>query len=386
MFDRGAARIAAFLVAMLLAPAAAGAQASAESVGMGGGTAAYTSLEAVKIAPGKYAVVVDLDRNELHFRRGRTTLWSAPIGTGTGLKLQAEGREWEFSTPRGVFQVQYKAQNPDWILPDWYFIENDLPIPPADDPKRRQPGGLGAAAVYLGDEIAIHGTDKPELLGQRVSHGCIRMANDDALRLFHNVQIGTQVIIVGNPEPVRARAQTSRARVSRTASARSSTPPATRRKPWKSLDTSALLRQLDDLLWDAASEAGAPKWPQGASELMARGLEGDADALTGVLDRLGRASVTEREYATFLADAYSRGALRTLAALSDLNRLARARAARAIVEATMDLYPGQLDDMQAPWPTRRVPREAVGANERRGWEALHAAEQEYRSTLDQRRA
>src|SRR5690606_13823438 len=124
-------------------------------------------------------------------------LWDAPIGTGTGLRLESEDGGWHFATPRGVFQVKFKEEMPIWYLPDWYFIEKNLPIPPENAPERRLPNQLGVAAVYLGEEIAIHGTDRPELLGQRVSHGCIRLENRFAQRLFHNVQVGTPVVIVG---------------------------------------------------------------------------------------------------------------------------------------------------------------------------------------------
>ena len=142
-------------------------------------------------------MVIDLDRHELSFRRGSTIFWTATIGSGTGEHLQGPGEDWEFSTPRGVFSVQAKEEAPAWYRPDWYYVENKLPIPPADDPKRLEPGGLGSAAIYLAPDLAIHGTDKPELLGQRVSHGCIRLSNRDALRLYHNVQIGTAVVIRG---------------------------------------------------------------------------------------------------------------------------------------------------------------------------------------------
>ncbi len=44
--------------------------------------------------------------------------------------------------------------------------------------------------------IAIHGTNKPELLGQAVSNGCVRMHNDDILIFSEHVELGTRVIVV----------------------------------------------------------------------------------------------------------------------------------------------------------------------------------------------
>lgn len=47
-----------------------------------------------------------------------------------------------------------------------------------------------------GGIIAIHGTPNPELLGQAVSHGCIRISNPAALRLKRAAPVGTPVSIV----------------------------------------------------------------------------------------------------------------------------------------------------------------------------------------------
>jgi len=44
--------------------------------------------------------------------------------------------------------------------------------------------------------IYIHGTDEEGLLGQPVSHGCIRMGNLDVVELFGLVSVGTLVVIV----------------------------------------------------------------------------------------------------------------------------------------------------------------------------------------------
>jgi L,D-transpeptidase YbiS len=43
--------------------------------------------------------------------------------------------------------------------------------------------------------IYIHGTNQESLLGQPASHGCVRMANADILRLFERVETGDLVVI-----------------------------------------------------------------------------------------------------------------------------------------------------------------------------------------------
>ena len=44
--------------------------------------------------------------------------------------------------------------------------------------------------------IGIHGTNQPQLLGQDVSHGCIRLSNDAIIRLAGTVPTGTPVDII----------------------------------------------------------------------------------------------------------------------------------------------------------------------------------------------
>ena len=46
-----------------------------------------------------------------------------------------------------------------------------------------------------GGHIGIHGTNQPELIPGRISHGCIRMTNQAILRLVPLMPIGTPVSI-----------------------------------------------------------------------------------------------------------------------------------------------------------------------------------------------
>jgi len=312
-------------------------------------------------------VVIDLAENELRFMDGARIVWSAPVGTGTGLHLRGEGVEWEFSTPDGIFQVQHKELDPVWNLPDWHFVKHDLPVPPRNSPERRLPGALGVAAVYLNEEIAIHGTDKPDLLGQRVSHGCIRLENKYALRLFHNVQRGTPVVITGGekvPPPDTTAVPTD-----------PGVPEAKPNRPRAA--TAALLRTLDAQLADAGASM---EWTETASELISRGIRDDATALRGVLSRAGRSdnAAVEAEYATFVADAFARGSWRAVVSLARIPEEARERGAWAIVQGTMDLYGGSIDDATAPWPSSRLLASTLGPEGRQGWDALREAESEYR--------
>jgi lipoprotein-anchoring transpeptidase ErfK/SrfK len=115
-----------------------------------------------------------IDRRRLQavlFRDGRVIL-RAKVGIGK--------RAWP--TPRGQFYVRNRLTS--------YRS-------PAYGPLAF---GLSARSPVLtdwpaGGYVGIHGTDQPELLPGRVSHGCIRMANRDILRLGRLMSVGTPVTV-----------------------------------------------------------------------------------------------------------------------------------------------------------------------------------------------
>jgi lipoprotein-anchoring transpeptidase ErfK/SrfK len=363
---------------------AAGALLAVAPAAEAQGRAAAGATQGVRVRSeavlrGRHVVVIDLDRNRLLFTRGRRVLWSAPVGTGTGLRLAGDRGAWNFSTPNGTFHVTYKAREPDWIAPDWYFLENKLPVPPQDSPRRRFPRGLGAAAVYLGDGLAIHGTDKPELLGQRVSHGCIRLSDADALRLYHNVQVGTEVVVVGGQDlpPAAAPRRPASTRPAGTPPPRDPAVVALERLP-----TPVLLRRLDEEMFASTLVPGTVGWPRVASVLLFRGAkEDDDEAMAGLLakvDEIGEGALRD-EYATFVHDAFVQSPLRALSVLGGLERPLRAAVAEALVDAAVAVYPGEMDDPILPWPTRRAPRTVLDAPGQRAWDALANAEQRKKS-------
>jgi lipoprotein-anchoring transpeptidase ErfK/SrfK len=146
-------------------------------------------------------IVVHLAENRVYLFEGNRSIWSAPAGTGTGLKLDTREHSWTWETPRGLMQVRRMEKDPIWEASDWYFIEKGLQVPPANDPSRKIPGVMGTGAIYLGDGIAIHGTNTPQLLmdpdpkKRNVSHGCIRLTNEAVRELMHMVSVGTPVLI-----------------------------------------------------------------------------------------------------------------------------------------------------------------------------------------------
>lgn len=58
---------------------------------------------------------------------------------------------------------------------------------------------MGLYALYIGRLYAIHGTNANFGVGLRVSHGCVRLRNDDIKFLFENVPVGTRVQFIDEP-------------------------------------------------------------------------------------------------------------------------------------------------------------------------------------------
>ena len=106
-----------------------------------------------------------------------------------------EGQKWIFKTPKGELRILGKIVNPVWIKPDWAFIEESLPVPSRNDPDRYERGSLGDYALKLGDGYMIHGTLYQRFLGLPVTHGCVRMGDEDLKIVYNNLEIGSKVYI-----------------------------------------------------------------------------------------------------------------------------------------------------------------------------------------------
>ena len=74
-------------------------------------------------------------------------------------------------------------------------VGGNIIVPPYGTNQRRYRGVLGSRRLVLGDGYALHGTNKPESIGQAVSHGCVRLRNEDIEKLYEMVPVGTPVYI-----------------------------------------------------------------------------------------------------------------------------------------------------------------------------------------------
>jgi lipoprotein-anchoring transpeptidase ErfK/SrfK len=197
-------------------------------------------------------IVVSIADHRLWYKRGDQVLFTTQVATGSGKVLaKGGGNKWKFETPRGRLVVESKETEPMWVPPDWHYVEvakkkgyglvhlvrgkpinlpdgsaitvegnevvrkspdgqmipfdvaegreivanKNIIIPPFGTTQRKYSGVLGTNRLNMGDGYALHGTDVPSSIGTSVSHGCVRLRNEDIETLYQMVPVGTPVFI-----------------------------------------------------------------------------------------------------------------------------------------------------------------------------------------------
>ena len=132
--------------------------------------------------------------NELT-QEGKRSVSTYPISIG-------KGGQWE--TPLTVTHITAKTEKPSWYPPESIrkeHEENDDPLPKIVPPGPDNPLGDYALRLALPGYL-IHGTNVPQGIGMRVTHGCIRLHPSGIEKLFANVSINTPVTIINQPYKV----------------------------------------------------------------------------------------------------------------------------------------------------------------------------------------
>jgi lipoprotein-anchoring transpeptidase ErfK/SrfK len=216
-----------------------------------GGTAASGAGVAT---PEPLRVVVSLRDRRLWLVEGDSVRFTAPVAVGRNTPRALENPDRPrpmFATPAGRFVVGRRDSMPVWVPPDWHYaeqarrrgrrlvrlgrgeglttgdgrtirvqhghvvavsangevqrlvarggreivVDGAIVVPPLGTSARRYDGVLGPRRLALGGELGIHGTSEPSSIGKAVTHGCIRLANDDITQLHARVPVGTAVYI-----------------------------------------------------------------------------------------------------------------------------------------------------------------------------------------------
>lgn len=149
-----------------------------------------------QLTPGGVYLVINTSDNTFFLYKNRKLTRKGICSTGSYVKLELEDKKsWLFKTPKGVFSIRGKLTSPVWRKPDWAYVEEGLPVPSANDPSRFEYGVLGDYALNLGGGYLIHGTLYKRFLGLPVTHGCIRMNDEDLEAVYQTLPIGAKVFI-----------------------------------------------------------------------------------------------------------------------------------------------------------------------------------------------
>ena len=149
-----------------------------------------------QLTPRQPYLVVSSADNEFYLKNGKKIIHQGVCSTGSFILLKAaDKRQWIFQTPRGMYRVQVKVEAPVWRMPDWAFIEDGLPVPPQDSPERYEYGVLGEYALAFGNGYLVHGTLYQRFLGMPVTHGCIRLGDDDLRQVYSTLSMGSRIFI-----------------------------------------------------------------------------------------------------------------------------------------------------------------------------------------------
>ena len=124
----------------------------------------------------------------------------AMTGKGIAGYPIAVGRA-DWPTPLGEFSIVSNEENPTWDVPE--SIREEARRAGRSLPLKVLPGpGNPLGAYWLGlslGSVGIHGTNAPNSVYQRVTHGCIRLHPEDIAALFPQVHVGTKGQVVYEP-------------------------------------------------------------------------------------------------------------------------------------------------------------------------------------------
>ncbi len=129
----------------------------------------------LRIWNASFNVFVDKSQNMLTLKVGDEVVKVYNVSTGVNN-----------STPVGTYTIATKLVKPVWFKPGGEPVA-------AESPQNE----LGTRWMGFGEDphYGIHGTIKPELIGQQATSGCVRLRNDQVEELFDLLPVGTQVVI-----------------------------------------------------------------------------------------------------------------------------------------------------------------------------------------------
>ncbi|MFA9460729.1 L,D-transpeptidase [Thiohalorhabdus sp. Cl-TMA] len=124
-------------------------------------------------------------------------LYSTEVGLGMDDCLPEEQGGNCYYTEPGDYRVRWRIYKPDgidWCIPD-SMTKEERYAEDIEKGKRCFEGVLGKFALNIGKTYAIHGTNNPDSIGRKESHGCIRVRPEAAKALWRYMREGDRVTI-----------------------------------------------------------------------------------------------------------------------------------------------------------------------------------------------
>ena len=184
---------AALILVAALAPSAAGQPARAQSdesraaVACAGGSspndhvASTTVLRAARRGGTKYAPLDVGDPLPLHVAINVPAFRLDAVTADSVISYRVAVGQPRYPTPRRAFAITEITWNPWWVPPPSDWARRDKVTPPGP----RNP--MGRVKLRIAPLVFIHGSPYESSLGSAASHGCLRMANADAIALARMV-------------------------------------------------------------------------------------------------------------------------------------------------------------------------------------------------------
>jgi lipoprotein-anchoring transpeptidase ErfK/SrfK len=151
-------------------------------------------------------IKVVVSEQKLYHRRKTGVVCAYPISTAA---KGAGNEEGSYQTPLGKHAIKYKIGEGELPLTAFVARQAEGIFSPED--KQLRSDWILSRILWLEGKqtginkrgkvdtfkryIYIHGTDEEDKIGKPVSHGCIRMNNDDMIDLFEHVSNGETVVI-----------------------------------------------------------------------------------------------------------------------------------------------------------------------------------------------
>lgn len=135
----------------------------------------WVPAQAVRVQRTAYRLIVHLSTRRIEMRRAGKLVGSWKVAVGTPSN----------PTPTGSFALSEIVKQKD---PNGFFGTYIITLSAHSENLNEFDGGDG--------RVALHGTSQPQLLGQAVSHGCVRLANSVATRIARTVPAGAPIDIV----------------------------------------------------------------------------------------------------------------------------------------------------------------------------------------------